>query len=315
MSASRVLLRRRSALALGAAALLPGMVRAADATEGVSRSVPESIHHPALAALEKQAGGRLGVAMFHTGTGAIAGLRMRERFALCSTFKLPLVAGILRAVDEGRLRLDQWVPFSQADMVAHAPVTSQHVQHGGMTLQALARAAQVESDNPAANLLLSFIGGPPGFTQQMRWSNDAVTRLDRVEPHLNLVSGDEIRDTTTPQCMARTTALYLHQAWLSPDSTQLLRSWMEATTTGAQRLRAGLPADWRSGDKTGTAMAQGMADKYNDVAVAWPPGRAPLVVTAYYEAPKSYGGKMRDEDQAVLAEVGRIASAWYVQQS
>ena len=315
MSVSRVFLRRRSALALGAAVLLPGLAWAADAAEGASGPVPEAINHPALAALEKQVGGRLGVAMFHTGTGAIAGHRMRERFALCSTFKLPLVAGILREVDEGRLRLDQWVPFSQADMVAHAPVTSQHVAKGGMTLQALARAAQIESDNPAANLLLRFIGGPAGFTQQMRWSNDAVTRLDRLEPHLNLVSGDEIRDTTTPQCMARTTALYLHQGWLSPESTRLLRGWMEATTTGTQRLRAGLPADLRSGDKTGTAMAQGMADKYNDVAVAWPSGRAPLVVTAYYEAATSHGGKIRDEDQAVLAEVGRIAASWYLQQA
>ena len=299
--------QRRHALTVGASLLLPGAAWS-------QAYVPPAINHAALSALEKRVGGRLGVAMLHTGSGAVAGHRMRERFAMCSTFKLPLTAAILRQVDQGRLQLDQWVPFGAADMLSHAPVTSQHVARGGMVLHDLARAAQVESDNPAANLLLPMIGGTSGFTSLMRASNDAVTRLDRMEPHLNFVAGDDIRDTTTPQSMARTAALYLTQHWLSPASTRRLAGWMEDTTTGVKRLRAGWPADWRAGDKTGTAMADGMADKYNDVAVAWPKGRPPLVVTAYYEAPVSHGGKIRDEDQAVLAEVGRIAAYWYLQQ-
>ena len=36
---------------------------------------------------------------------------------------------------------------------------------------------------------------------------------------------------------------------------------------------------------------------------------APMVVAAYYESPVS-GENMRDQDQAVLAEVGRLAAAW-----
>ena len=85
---------------------------------------------------------------------------------------------------------------------------------------------------------------------------------------------------------------------------------MQATETGTQRLRAGFPPGWRSGDKTGTGMAKGMPDKYNDIAITWPPGKAPLIVTAYYETATNSGGEMRDEDQAVLAEVGRIATQW-----
>jgi beta-lactamase class A len=82
-----------------------------------------------------------------------------------------------------------------------------------------------------------------------------------------------------------------------------------ATQTGSKRIRAGLPKDWRAGDKTGTATADSMTDKCNDVAVAWPPGKAPMIVAAYFDsAVKS--AETRDEDQAVLAEVGRIAAAW-----
>ena len=127
---------------------------------------------------------------------------------------------------------------------------------------------------------------------------------------MNAVARQDPRDTTTPGTMAATLVRLLTSDWLTPNSRALLIQWMVATETGTKRLRAGFPAQWRAGDKTGTGMAPGMMDKYNDIAIAWPPGRAPLIVTAFYETPKSHGGKMRDQDQAVLAEVGRIAGEW-----
>jgi beta-lactamase class A len=52
-----------------------------------------------------------------------------------------------------------------------------------------------------------------------------------------------------------------------------------------------------------------MTDKYNDVAMAFPPGRAPLVIAAFYDTDE-HAKDMRDADQAVLAEVGRLAAVW-----
>ena len=297
-------LSRRKILGLSSAWLLPATNWAAAPT---TQALPG---YPPLARLEKKTGGRLGVALLDTGTGALTGHRLHERFGMCSTFKLPLAAAILHRVDQGRLRLDQWVPFTQADIVAHAPVTQQHLAKGGMTVQGLAEAAQTTSDNAAANLLLQLMGGPAEFTRVLRAAGDTVTRLDRMEPAMNEVLHGEVRDTTTPHAMAQTMALQLTGGWLSGGSTTLLTDWMVATQTGTKRLRAGLPPTWRAGDKTGTGMAPGMPDKYNDIAIIWPPGRAPLIVTAYFETRVAHGGRMRDADQAVLAQVGRIAAQW-----
>ena len=52
---------------------------------------------------------------------------------------------------------------------------------------------------------------------------------------------------------------------------------MEGATTGLRRLRAGLPPGWRAGDKTGNG-ANGAA---NDIAIAWPPERPPLLIASY----------------------------------
>ena len=119
-----------------------------------------------------------------------------------------------------------------------------------------------------------------------------------------------VTPTTTPLVMAQTASRFLTGNLLKPSSRATLLKWMEETKTGTKRIRAGLPGDWRSGDKTGTGMAKGMTDKYNDVAITFPPGKAPIIISAYYDTGRQGDRDMHDEDQAVLAEVGRIAAKW-----
>lgn len=298
--------RRQLLLQAGASSLLlgglPGLANALVAT------------HAPFAALEHKAGGRLGVAVLDCADGALIGHRASERFALCSTFKLPLAGVVLREADQGRLQLERPLRYGPADMVPHAPVTSRHLAAGRMSIVALAEATQTTSDNVAANLLLRELGGPAGLTARLRELGDGESRLDRYEPEMNVVDvvhAGELRDTSTPLAMARTTDRLLNSDWLAPASRERLARWMIETDTGLKRLRAGFPAGWKAGDKTGTFMGAGIADKLNDVAIAWPAaGRPALIVSAYYEAPGAHA-QMRDQDQAVLAEVGRLAAAWW----
>lgn len=290
-------------------AALP-LLGCAPAAPGLSALDAPLQHNPDLAALETLPNARLGVCILDTATGAITGHRLNERFALCSTFKMALAAAVLRAVDRGQFAADQIVPYTQADMVPHHPVTGPNLAKGGMALLQLAEAAQKTSDNVAANLLMRMLGGPDGLTAFFRDLGDQETRIDRYEPMMNFVPTGEVRDTTTPLAMARATQAIFTSKVLSEQSRALLTQWMIETDTGAKRIRAGLPKDWRAGDKTGTGLGEGINNFYNDIAIIWPPGRtAPLVVTAYYDAGAPFD-EMRDEDQAVLAAVGRIASNW-----
>ena len=259
------------------------------------------------AELEVQSGGRLGAALLNTQDHRLIGHRLDERFGMCSTFKVLLAGLILREADAGRLSLDQFVPYSEDDMVFYAPVTTENLSQGGMTIGALTQTAQITSDNVAANLLLRQIGGPAGFTAKMRELGDEVTRLDRWEPEMNLVPPGEIRDTTSPAAMAHSLKRFLFDDVLLQESRAQLLGWMVETKTGLRRIRAGLPKDWKAGDKTGTGIAPEMANKYNDVAVMFPPGRPAYILSTYYEA-DGYDPNMRDQDMAVLAEAGRLAA-------
>lgn len=262
-----------------------------------------------LARLERDHGGRLGVCVLDAGSGRELHWRGDERFGMCSTFKLPLAATVLHAIRAGELDGDEAIGFTQDDLVPHAPVIQSRLDAGvaAMTPVELAQATQLTSDNVAANLLIRRLGGPEAVTARWHAFGDAITRLDRWEPAMNLVPPGEIRDTTTPCAMARHVARLMHGDAFHVDDRAVLRQWLIDTQTGLRRLRAGLPAHWPAGDKTGTAIAPGMANKLNDVVVAWPPDRAPLVIAAFYEARRHDRDAWRDEE-TILAEVGRIVA-------
>ncbi|MBX3725736.1 MAG: class A beta-lactamase [Xanthomonadales bacterium] len=260
--------------------------------------------------LERTHGGRLGVFALDTGSGKALAWRADQRFALCSTFKLLLAGMVLHMHQQGSLDGDSPIGFSAGDLVPHAPVIQARLDAGIQAMSALelARATQVTSDNVAANLLVRRLGGPRAVTAYWRdVFGDSVSRLDRWEPEMNRVGPGEERDTTTPRAIAGTTARLLGGDLLAPRGRRQLEDWLVETGTGLKRLRAGLPPDWRAGDKTGTAIVDGLPSKYNDVAVAWPPQRAPLVIACYYEA-DGHHPRIRPEDEAVHAKVARLVA-------
>jgi beta-lactamase class A len=254
-----------------------------------------------LRAIESTLGGRLGVAAIDTGNGRRIAYRDHERFAMCSTFKALLAAQVLSRVDAGQEHLDRVIPYGAIDLLDYAPVTRAHAAEGRMTVEGLMAAAVEQSDNTAANLLLATLGGPAGFTQYLRSIGDRVTRLDRIEPTLNSAEPGDDRDTTTPAAMLGDLQVVLLDTALTRPSRDRLVSWLIGCRTGDTKLRAGLPSLWRVGDKTGT----GAHGSNNDVALAWPPSGAPIVIAAYS------GGSTATETarDAALAEVARAVTS------
>jgi beta-lactamase class A len=243
-------------------------------------AVEEKANQPAteqMAAIERHIGGRIGIAVFDTGGSRVFEYRAKDRFPMCSTFKFLAAAAVLQRIDQKQEDLDRRISYTAVDLLEWAPITREHLREGSMTLDALCAAAIEYSDNTAGNLLLQTIGGPAKLTDYVRSLGDNVTRFDRVEPDLNTaIKGDE-RDTTSPAAMLSDIKSLLLGDRLSPESRERLTNWLIANTTGAKRLRSGLPPTWRVGDKTGTGENGAMGD----IAIAWPPNRAPILIAVY----------------------------------
>jgi beta-lactamase class A len=291
--------RRRFAQGACAAVAACGLVptpRQARAASGWSEKLAAE-----LAKIEADSGGRLGVAVLDTLTGARSAHRADERFAMCSTFKLLAAGAILARVDAGKERLNRRIRFEAGDIVVNSAITKDRAGGDGMSLGELCEAAMVVSDNTAGNLLLAALGGPTALTAYVRTLGDSVTRLDRTEPDLNEAIPGDPRDTTSPVAMLSNLHTLVLGNVLSATAKNQLGRWLIGNRTGDARLRAGLPAGWRVGDKTGS----GERGTTNDVGIMWPPGRAPIVVSIYL----TETSKTADQRNAILAAVGRATAA------
>ncbi|WP_309139138.1 class A beta-lactamase [Nocardia cyriacigeorgica] len=271
------------------------------ATASDSASVATSVAAtPQFAELETTYDARLGVFAVDTGSGRSVAHREGERFPMASTFKGLACGALLRDHPLSTGYFDQVIHFPASDLVEYSPVTETRVETG-MTVAELCDAAITVSDNTAGNQLLKLLGGPEGFTAFLRSIGDNISRLDRWETELNTaIPGDE-RDTTTPAALAADyRTLVVGDTLAEPERAQLT-SWLVANTTGDTRIRAGLPGDWKVADKTGSP-AYGSA---LDVAVTWPPGRAPIVIAVM----STKSEQDAEPDNALLADATRAAIA------
>jgi beta-lactamase class A len=256
--------------------------------------------------IEAAGGGTLGVELFDTASGLSVGLNQHRRFGHASSFKFSLAALLLQRHAAGLIDADKHVTWSEADMLAYAPFTRERIATGA-TLRELARATQVTSDNPAANILLRALGGPAALTAFWRSIGDEVSRIDRYEPEMNLVPATEFRDTTTPAAMARTVAKIVYGDVLPERERAELKRWMIATETGLRRVRAGLPEGWVAGDKTGTSGLIGPAEyNYIDIGFAeGPKGQPPITFACYFRA-RQTEDTMLAGGELTLSRVGKV---------
>ncbi|MCO8610672.1 PenA family class A beta-lactamase [Burkholderia multivorans] len=252
------------------------------------------------AALERAAGGRLGVCAIDTATGRRALHRADERFPFCSTFKAMLGAAVLAQSVAHPGLLQQRVTYGRSDLVNYSPVTERHVDTG-MTVAELCAATIQYSDNTAANELMKRIGGPAAVTAYARSIGDDTFRLDRWETELNTALPGDLRDTTTPAAMAASLRVLVVGDALPPAQRAQLTEWLRGNKVGDKRIRAGVPTAWRVGDKTGT----GDYGTTNDAGVLWPPSRAPIVLAVYYTQARA-DAKAKDD---VIAAATRLAIA------
>ncbi|GGP76512.1 class A beta-lactamase [Saccharothrix coeruleofusca] len=248
------------------------------------------------ARLEREFDAELGVYAVETGTGREVAHRADQRFAYASTIKALATGAVLRRHAVGEL--EQVVTYARSDLVEYSPVTGDRVGTG-MTLREVMDAAVRYSDNTAGNLLFRDLGGPEGLNAALRAIGDTTTKAARVETELNeAVPGDE-RDTSTPRALAGSLRAYALGDALPEDRRAVLVDLLRRNTTGAELIRAGVPEGWVVGDKTGS----GGYGTRNDIAVVWPPDRAPIVLAVLSDRDTADA----DHDDALIARAAAAA--------
>lgn len=121
----------------------------------VVRSLPalrEQIAHLAV-----EAGGPVGVTALHVESGERVSLGGGERFPLASLYKVPATIQFLHRVDQGQLRVTDLIQLGASDARTGRSLISARLARERVTysVQELLRLALVQSDNAAADVILS----------------------------------------------------------------------------------------------------------------------------------------------------------------
>ncbi|MFD8869916.1 class A beta-lactamase [Streptomyces sp. NPDC059590] len=290
-------IRRTLSGALATLALIP---LAACAQNDPPPSSPPSTksHTSEFKDLEREFDARLGVYAIDTGSGREVAYNDGERFAYNSTFKALACGAVLQK--HSLSGMDKKITYSRSDLLPNSPITEKHVDTG-MTLAELCNATIRYSDNAAANLIFEELGGPKALDAILEKMGDNATRMDRPEPYLSRWVPGETRDTTTPRAFAKDLRAYVLGDVLGKGERTQLTKWLRTNKTGDALIRAGVPKDWVVGDKTGTGSYYGAR---NDIAVVWPPDRAPIVMAILSHR----GKKDAEPDDRLIAEAASVVA-------
>jgi beta-lactamase class A len=317
------------------------MLAACSREEPAPQAAPDTLT-PALAALaEKAMPGTLAVSIVDLATGEARGINSEKPMPMQSVFKLPLGIMVLDQADKGRLRLDEKIVLTKEQLsTPHSPIADAFPGKKEYTIEQLVRAAIVESDNTAADILLKRIGGPEALTAFFKERGIASFRLDRYEyelqpqavglpPFTHQWIGTKAfmeavgqvpveaqqaamriyladpRDRVTARHAAEILALLDKGRLLTPQSTAKIMNMLKGAVTGAARLKAGVPEGAIVYHKTGAGpTVEGVNSASNDVGIIELPDGRKLAVAVFLSG-SELGAEQRD---AIIAQVARLAT-------
>jgi beta-lactamase class A len=261
--------------------------------------------------------------------------------------KLWVALTVLDQVDRGLVRLDEPLTITVRDLaVFHQPIRERVVANGSVreSVGALIEQALTASDNTANDVLLQRAGGPQAVRDWLArkglagirfgpgerllqsqiaglaWNQDyamgrrfyaarAALPAPARQAALDRYLADPV-DGAAPDAIARALGRLARGELLAPDSTRRVQDILSRTTSGPQRLKAGVPPGWRFLHKTGTGQILGnTATGYNDVGIMTAPdGTRYAVAVMIGDTTASVPQRM-----AMMQNVARAVARWHGQ--
>ena len=250
----------------------------------------------------------VGIAAADLDNGRTLSIHGDERFPMASVCKFPIASAVLRKVSMGKIDLEKEVTIEPHDFApGHSPLAASAkgkavtVKIGRLLVLALD-----ESDNTASDALLKVLGGPAEVMNYLRFLGVSGIDVSRSETQMaaDMKKGlakflaDE-RDTATPDAMLRFFRMFaLRTDGLSAFSDNLEMEIMKHSSTGKNRIGAGVPKDSTVMGKTGTSSG----GVVNDAALVRSADGAHRVILVVF----TKGGKATEAArEAVIARISR----------
>ncbi len=254
-----------------------------------------------------QAKGRVGAAATILETGATVSINGNEKFPMQSVYKMPIAMAVLRAVDDGKLKLDQKIRIEKTEYVRigqHSPLRDKNPNGVEASVEELVRLAVAESDGTASDVLFRLAGGaePIGkFLSEIGANEIAVIN---TEKEIGKDWETQYRNFATPNGAVQLLRAFHERRGLSASSTELLNKILIESLPGQKRLKGLLPPNAVVAHKTGTGGTRGgITSATNDIGIITLPSGKHLAIAVFVsDSPADEATRER-----VIAEIARAA--------
>lgn len=259
-----------------------------------------------IADLLKSKQATVGIAVLNLASGDTFSYNGERRFPLMSVAKFPQALLLLRMADSGRIATTDTVRYSEKDL-AVSTGSSFRKDHPGKTvslsLLESMRYSIGQSDNISSVKFFGMEGGPAAvesFVHRL-----GVVDLSIQVDYTKLRPETPLQNSATPRALAQLLSLFAKGSILSDSNRRLLYQLMAESSSGANRIKAGLPAGTVFAHKTGTSGTDpqtGVTLAFNDVGLVELPGGGRLAIAVFIADSK----EDEAENAAIMQEVGRL---------
>ncbi len=232
-----------------------------------------------------------------------------------SVFKFPVALTMLNRMERENIPLSQsiFVGPEWLDEGTHSPMRDSLPSGGGaVTIAELISRNISQSDNIACDVLLNMVGGAEAVDAYVRGLGIEGFHIVAGERAFHSDIESQRLNTARPYAVCALFERFLEGGLLSAEHTDFLRRQLIGTTSGPNKLKAGLPGGTVIGHKTGLSdrTEEGVRIADNDAGfVVLPDGRHYCIAVFVTDSHED-----NDTNAAIAAKVSKVAYEYFTRE-
>ncbi|MEI9920218.1 MAG: class A beta-lactamase [Bacteroidota bacterium] len=252
--------------------------------------------------------GQVGVAIMDLSTKDTLLYNTNGIFAMQSVYKFPLALAVLTKVDQGKLKLNQKIKLTKANLLPDtwSPLRDKYPNGGEVTLEEVLMYTVTHSDNNGCDILFNIMKGPKYVHKYVESLGVKEMAIEATEAEMHTAWDIQFSNWCKPRAMLRLLELFYDKKLLSPASQELLWKMMEETSTGPNRIKGLLPEGTEVLHRTGLSdrNTDGKWGAVNDVGIVRRPDGKYFAIVVYV-------GRAKGELSELEKAIAEIALASY----
>ncbi len=262
---------------------------------------------PAIEAIVRSKQADVGLSVYHIESGDSLQIKGARHYPLQSVFKFHVALAVLDQVDKGRFTLNQQILIKRSELPAgtYSPIRDEYPTGDiRLSLADIIRYTVSHSDNNGCDILIRLLGGAKRVNDYIHSKGVKDLAIVATEADMHTAWNVQYGNWTTPAAATKLLTLFYRQKLLLKHSYKFLWETMTATTTGAKRIKGGLPEGTPVAHKTGTSDTnkEGVTAATNDIGIITLPNGQHYAISVFVAESKENG----DANEQIIADISKV---------